>query len=153
STHRIGGGCLMSKRTHPMFLELAVRQFALPETLMEIKQELRREQEWNDSLSLEIAHREGMHAEKNDPVLKELNRQKEQSDKRIEALNLERSRLAVYEAVKEAQPTELLEVEEHAAPDQPQSNNVLTNGEGTGAHVSNWQDIAIVFLSDHQLQV
>src|SRR5262249_57829692 len=99
STHRIGGGCFVSKRTHPMFLDLAVQQFALPETLVEIKQELRRQQEKKEALAVEIASAQ-QDPVKNRNLIKELLRQNGQTDKRIEALEHQRSKLAYFDGWK-----------------------------------------------------
>src|SRR5262249_6574751 len=102
--NRIGGGSFMSERRHPMFLDLAVQQFALPETLVEIRQELRREQERKDRVALEIA-RAARQPEKNHDLIKQLLRQQEQINKRIEALEWQRSKQAFFDGLKSVEPT------------------------------------------------
>src|SRR5215831_1262512 len=96
----------MSKKTHPMFLELAVRKLALPEQLNEILAELRREQENTNRRQLEIARIGDGNAPENQSLLRELHHQKEQSQERIEALEFQRSRQAFFEGLREAATAE-----------------------------------------------
>src|SRR4051812_1380263 len=72
---------MQKRHTHRVFMDLA----GLPKTLVEIIPELRREQKLNDSLALKLA-RAARNPEKNDGILRDLGRQKEKSDARLEAL-------------------------------------------------------------------
>lgn len=94
----------MSRRTHPFLLDLAVEEFALPETEAEIDHELRRESENNNSLALKLAEAEGQRKLTNSGLVNELRRQKKQSDRRIEALKHQRSKQAFWGDLKAGQP-------------------------------------------------
>ncbi len=91
----------MPRRTHPLFLEQAIQKFSLPEqNLDEIKRYLRSEQHKNESLALKIAEAEG----KLEKIsrFRELSRQKEDSDLKIEALEFARSRRGFLDTLQQS---------------------------------------------------
>ena len=87
----------MRGRTHPMFLDQAIKKFRLPEqNCDDIERYLRSEHDNNNLLALRIAEAEGTPS-----LSKELLRQKENSDLKIEALEYAFSKRVFLDTLQE----------------------------------------------------